>query len=428
MTIEIRPAAVRAQINEKRLLLNRMTIAASAIRSAVTNFCAAQEFSGDAYTVAQEHIAKYLDYLDVFEACIEKARAADDKILDALGSFGGMSVVSEQEWLDRKRQAEWWAASCWGRSSYYLQDYLEYGYSKAYSNCVDQAQEWEDRAGRAGEMLSKIYSYCGQTNNAHGGDDLSALYDAVRAGSAAFANSCNYNAETHVWGKIDSSWYSDVRTIAYEDYYLRLACGNTQPLAIHNAESDGIRKVFVGAGLLALTIASAVVSAPAAATFGVARSLFFAGGVVTDTTTGVALVGSGAVEICEDEDPKVRKKFVAGVSEGTNIPSDYVEIGIDLSNTAGFGGSGYGVLKTVQGGAKEFVLVSREVEAPADIASGIGFMKRSESETIIVHGAQEGNAVTGSVESAAVDSFTSGYDFVETSESIRDIEKRLHDE
>ena len=423
MTIEIRPAAVRNQISEKKRLLNRMAIAASVIRSAVTNFCAAQEFSGDAYTVAREHMAKYLNYLDVFEACIEKVRAADNQIRDALGAFGGMSVVSEQEWLDSKRQAKWWAMSCWSRSSYYLQNYLEYGYSEAYSNCVDRAREWEGRADRAEEMLSKIRSYREQTDNVHGGDDLSALYDAVRAGSAAFVASCTYDAETHVWGKVDSSWYDDTRIIACQDYYLRLACGNTQPLAIHDAESDGIRKVCMGVGLLVLTIGGAVVSAPAAATFGVTRSLFFAGGVVTDTTTGVALTGSGAVEIHEGKDPEMRDRFEKGVADNTPLSQKEVSTAIDISNLSSAAcGCVSGGVKSSKLIANDFSFATKEIDGIAVAKDSIYLSERS-AKSIPNGLIRANNARDDYYESleVSIDALNGIRDAVETPDTIRNL-------
>lgn len=432
MTIEIRPAAVRNQISEKARMLNELQSAIVDARNAVNWFCSAGgEFSGSGYAAAQEHMIAYVDYLNTIEACINKVRDADDFVSNALGVFGGESVVSEQEWLDKQQEAKQGAADCWNNATQYQQDYLTYGYSEAYMGCVSSAWEWESRESYAGQRLSDIYSYCERTNGAHNSSDLGTLYDAVRAGSAAFAASCGYDAETHAWGVIDSSWYTDeVRVVASQDLALRSSCGNVQPVAISNPITDAISdwwaangtdisnylKVgFAVAGMLAgaVMIASGV-GAPA----GAAVLAYAAGGI--GLTYGFLDLLDGLNGLDDGTEHNWRSGFSRSVATAFGADPDVVEAGV---NIIGFAGNLANAGGLVRNGA-----------ALVNSGKALNAFNETASATTVVRKGFEASAITNGCGAAGVGEvalqskmISNAFEFSDSVEGVASVSKAFMD-
>ena len=359
MTIEIRPAAVRNQISEKERLLGKMLDSIDSARSAIAAFCdAGGAFSGDGYAAAQSHFAEYLKYLNTLELCITRVIGVDGRISGALGVFGDMSVVSEQEWLDAQQSAQHSAAECWKQATYYQWNYIQYGYSEAYDGCISDARKFESDASYAGKMLSDIYSYCRQTDNAHDGDDLPSLCDAVAAGSAAFAKSCSYDIGTHTWGAIDSSWYSDeVNAIIAEDYYLQLSCGNCQPVAISDPVTNAIsdwwaengtditNRLKVGFAFAGMIFGAVMIASGVGAPAGVAVEAAVLGGLGFKYSFLDLLDGYNGLANGENYD--WRTEFSRGVAETFGVNPDIVEAGVDAVGLASLAGSVLGLPRII---------------------------------------------------------------------------------
>lgn len=218
MTIEIRPAAVRSQISQKS---NRMDIMVRSLNNSynkVEQFCSADgSLTGAGFNAAREHMGQYRDFCLAAHECIEMTRRADQQVVGALGTFGWMSRVSEQEWLEKQRQAEQQVSSLRSQAAETERNREWFDLAAAYYARALRglAFAWQIDADHAGRMLSKIYSYCEQTNGLYGGD-LGTLTNAVNAGAQAFA-SCGFDAATHTWGKLDSSWKSDEVQAIIED-------------------------------------------------------------------------------------------------------------------------------------------------------------------------------------------------------------------
>ena len=218
MTIEIRPAAVRQQIAEKSRQMDAMAKALNGAHGKVDHFCSTDSnLKGAGFDAARSHMGQYKDFCLAAHECIEMTRHADQQVTSALGVFGGMGRVSEQEYLDKQRDAQQQASSFrsqansidWNRDIFDL-DAMYRSWSLRWA-----ARSWQRNADEAGRMLSKIYSYCEQTNGLYGGD-LGKLANAVQAGAQSFA-SCSFDAATGAWGKFDSSWKSDEVQAIIED-------------------------------------------------------------------------------------------------------------------------------------------------------------------------------------------------------------------
>lgn len=186
------------------------------VLSAVSNvygFASETSLSGVGWESAKERIYNYAALFSGIAVAAKRVSQIDARISSALsGYFGGCDRVSEQEWLDKKEEAL-------ARASY-MQDLLDasradqnssWYITSSYEGAVRLAME---DASFAGDMLSKIYSYCAETNNAYG-TDLSNLFSLIRRGCAAFAIP-GFNAHTGKWNAVDQSWRADLSKAAYK--------------------------------------------------------------------------------------------------------------------------------------------------------------------------------------------------------------------
>ena len=208
MSIEIRPAAVRSQLDERS---RRLDAIASAVQSAydrVDRFCGTGgTLKGAGYEAARVHMGQYKSYCVKVATCVEMAREADSKVKGALGRFGGMSTVSEREWLEKKASAQRQASHYRSEASRLAAQPLSPESAFGAMCARFSASRWDRQAEYASKRLSGIYSYCAETNGLYGGD-LGKLTDAVRAGASAFA-SCRFDASANRWAPIDYSWTDD---------------------------------------------------------------------------------------------------------------------------------------------------------------------------------------------------------------------------
>lgn len=306
MTIEIRPAAVRAQLAQKAALLDAIGNAASDAYGKVGWFCGTGGvLTGEGYEAARVHMGQYKDFCLKVHECVEMTREADLKVAGALGRFGTASVVSESEWLEKKRFAEQQAAHCRSEASRLEAQPPSPGSSLAAMPARLSASIWDTQAEYAARMLSDIYSYCAETDGLYEGD-LGKLTDAVRAGASAFA-SCSFDASTGRWGEIDYSWTSDeIEAIAARnmDKLLFKGYGEVDRALILDPVADSVGKwweengttvknvgkvVFGIAGVVgSVALIASGVGAPA----GVAAMLGIVGGSM-DAATGLAGLAEG---------------------------------------------------------------------------------------------------------------------------------------
>ena len=339
MTIEIRPAAVRAQLAQKAALLSAIGNAASDAYGKVGWFCGTGGvLAGEGYEAARVHMGQYKNFCLKVHECVEMTREADLKVAGALGRFGAASVVSESEWLEKKRFAEQQAARCRSEASRLEAQPAFPGSSLAAMSARLSASIWDTQAEYAARMLSDIYSYCAETDGLYGGD-LGKLADAVRAGASAFA-SCGFDASTGKWGEIDYSWTSDeIEAIAARnlDKLLFKGYGEVDRALILDPVADSVGKWWEGNGTTVKNVGKVVfgiagvvgsvalmasgVGAPA----GIAAMLGIVGGSMD--------VGSGLAGLAEGKEVDWGKEVGRGVASALGGDPEKVEFAIEAVTT-----------------------------------------------------------------------------------------------
>lgn len=276
MGIEIRPAAVAAQIEAKAAVLSALLDEVAAKRAAARGFADDRVLSGAGYDAARQRVGSYDALLGAIETSVQRTMQVDARVAAALSErFGGMARASEDEWAQKQCEAEerarWLEGSlCWLRGLPTRSWQLE----RVYADAAEAARE---HASAAGEMLSKIYSYCAETNGAYEGP-LAELNASIARGCAAFASS-GYGSVPGRWGALDASWLADLgRSAAEVGEQTRLEASANDPSAVFLSEDGKAvyvagRKIAVeGAepGLLSEELAGALAEAGLGAAFDLA--------------------------------------------------------------------------------------------------------------------------------------------------------------
>lgn len=220
MGIEIRPSAVMGQIGTKAGMLDALLGEVRSKRSAAQSFVNDSFLSGAGYDAAKQRVSSYDALFGAIEVSVARTKQVDARVSSALsGYFGGCGRVSEDEWREKQREAEQRYVSLEGTLNWLRRQPVRMWWSEwSYSSAMNSARE---SASYAGDMLSKIYSYCDETNGAYGGE-LAGLNACIARGCAAFSSS-GYSVAGG-WGKLDQSWQTDLRAKASkvaEEVYLQ---------------------------------------------------------------------------------------------------------------------------------------------------------------------------------------------------------------
>ena len=342
MTIEIRPAAVRDQIAQKSALLDEISGAVNGAHGKVDWFCGSGGvLAGEGYEAARIHMGQYKNFCLKVAECVEMTREADSRVLSALGRFGGMSVVSEREWLEKRNSAQRQASRCRSEANRLAAQPFSPDAAFGAMCARFSAVMWQNQAEFASRKLSDIYSYCAETNGLYEGD-FGKLTDAVRAGASAFT-SCRFDSATGKWASIDYSWtndeiegiaagnlnrllfkgYGEAWQVLYIDPALDWAAG------VWEENEDWIASVGqVVIGVASIVGAVAALAAGGGVVVGAAALLGFSSGML-DVSAGTAgLVKGEKVEWEEDLGRGIASvsggdpdKAAFGVSVGTTVVS-----------------------------------------------------------------------------------------------------------
>ncbi|OUO88921.1 hypothetical protein B5F40_11985 [Gordonibacter sp. An230] len=208
MTIEIRPAAVMEQIERKKEALEALRDEAASKLLSVEGFSQDTLLTGAGWQASKDRIASYGALLSALTTAAERTMQADERVSSALaGYFEGCERVSEREWLDRQSDALSQARLMEERARWALHGTVgSAGLARMYEEAAAFAY---DAANLAGDMLSKVYSYCDETNGAYEGD-LADLTSCLARGCAAVSSS-GFDAEAGRWGALDMSWSVELR-------------------------------------------------------------------------------------------------------------------------------------------------------------------------------------------------------------------------
>ena len=217
MSIEIRPNGVSDQVAAKANLLSEISSELAA-RKDIINAFIDSPLTSDGYEALKARVETYPVLIAGLEYAATLTMQADQTVESALGRFGGVDKISEQELLDKQNDALDRVAGLEAQYSGILKGSCTGLASDFLGNFIANAQLQADAAG---EMLSDVYSYCEETNNVY--QNVEDIYIAIDAGFQAFSNAA---AGKGNWPTLtNSGWIAN----------LKIAVANGRPM-IENAD------------------------------------------------------------------------------------------------------------------------------------------------------------------------------------------------
>ena len=210
MSIELRPAAVKAMLDEKARKFDKMKETFTRSKQAMYQFIYDDTLKGAAYDAAKERFACHIQTIEAFELWVDRSKQIDSRFKSIIeGTWGGMTQVSESYWLNQRDR-------CSNKISYF-----ENKAEQAERNAQDptkivdtirwpyyrmQVAAYQNAWNIANDFLNKIYQYCNETNNLYNDADLNALDVSIGQAISAF-NNAKFNPETKTWAKMDTSCF-----------------------------------------------------------------------------------------------------------------------------------------------------------------------------------------------------------------------------
>ncbi len=212
MSIEIRPTAVTSQIEEKARILRAARNSLDQVEVALNEFASSEDsLKGAGYDAARAHMGEYSVLIETVRRSIDTTLDADGVVRRALDAFGGAGRVSEEEWRQKLNEAEQQISSLRAQANSLVQSTspVAAGLECELMSINGSIQAWRRQANEAGRMLSRIYSYCEETNGAHEGkvEQINAM---AAAGAVQFAE-CRFSVSGSAvsWIAIDhSAWFN----------------------------------------------------------------------------------------------------------------------------------------------------------------------------------------------------------------------------
>ncbi len=318
MSIEIRPHAVREQADKKFRELMAMVDTLEYARDALRGFTGSQgELKGSGYDAARSHIAQYDLLVNSMLRAVRAVRDTDSRVYAALGVFQS-SRVSEQEWLDKKADAErrLRAIRAEARALAASQPPIAAGLQCEMLALASQERQACKDLDYAGRMLSKIYDYCAKTNSLYEGA-VHQLVSMASSGMLRFAT-CRFSISNGigVWDTVDQSlWFDQGVYDSYMDLLGQKEFGDVREVGLatvptvagfaHWWDQNGN---WAQAGLGLFGIASAIVALV------VGGGFIAAGAALVGITIGSMDVASGIAGTLTGKNIDWRGKADRGVS------------------------------------------------------------------------------------------------------------------
>lgn len=227
--IQIRPAAVQKQITEKTSSMKSLSEECERLQEAARSFAKNESLQGAGWEAAKARVGAYDKLFSAIIYAYGLISMGDSTVFNALNSrFGSLEAANEEEWLQMQSEAQ------------ALYDAAEQDFNDAYdpnNASADNAAtlqaasksmaDNQEKLDKAGAMLSKIYSYCEETNHVYEGDELSGYRDAITHGVSALTGS-TFDPATSSWHDWDDGWTDE----------LNHAAENTRPSEPMNADGS----------------------------------------------------------------------------------------------------------------------------------------------------------------------------------------------
>lgn len=209
--IQIRPSAVQAQIEGKYGVMSALSDECERIGRAAQSFADEEALTGPGWDVAKSRIAAYSKLTAAMVYACGIIGIADRHVFSALSSrFGSTSAVDEEEWLQMQQEARHMLAQA--ESILSSSTSRGTGQDGALGEYASAIPGYLERIRRAGEVLSKIYSYCEETNGLYSDDELSGLCNLVARGTRALASS-GFDDQTCSWSAWDDGWVGELDVV-----------------------------------------------------------------------------------------------------------------------------------------------------------------------------------------------------------------------
>lgn len=209
--IQIRPSAVQAQIEGKYGVMSALSDECERIGRAAQSFADEEALTGPGWDAAKSRIAAYSKLTAAMVYACGIIGIADRHVFSALSSrFGSTSAVDEEEWLQMQQKARHMLAQA--ESILSSSTSRGTGQDGALGEYASAIPGYLERIRRAGEVLSKIYSYCEETNGLYSDDELSGLCNLVARGTRALASS-GFDGQTCSWSAWDDGWVGELDVV-----------------------------------------------------------------------------------------------------------------------------------------------------------------------------------------------------------------------
>lgn len=209
--IQIRPSAVQAQIEGKYGVMSALSDECERIGRAAQSFADEEALAGPGWDAAKSRIAAYSKLTAAMVYACGIIGIADRHVFSALSSrFGSTSAVDEEEWLQMQQEARHMLAQA--ESILSSSTSRGTGQDGALGEYASAIPGYLERIRRVGEVLSKIYSYCEETNGLYSDDELSGLCNLVARGTRALASS-GFDGQTCSWSAWDDGWVGELDVV-----------------------------------------------------------------------------------------------------------------------------------------------------------------------------------------------------------------------
>ena len=182
-----------------------------AVGRAAQSFADEEALTGSGWDAAKSRIAAYSKLTAAMVYACGIIGIADRHVFSALSSrFGSTSAVDEEEWLQMQQEARHMLAQA--ESILSSSTSRGTGQDGALGEYASAIPGYLERIRRAGEVLSKIYSYCEETNGLYSDDELSGLCNLVARGTRALASS-GFDDQTCSWSAWDDGWVGELDVV-----------------------------------------------------------------------------------------------------------------------------------------------------------------------------------------------------------------------
>ncbi len=415
MSIEIRPTAVTSQIEEKARILRAARNSLDQVEVALNEFASSEDsLKGAGYDAARAHMGEYSVLIETVRRSIDTTLDADGVVRRALDAFGGAGRVSEEEWRQKLNEAEQQISSLRAQANSLVQSTspVAAGLECELMSINGSIQAWRRQANEAGRMLSRIYSYCEETNGAHEGkvEQINAM---AAAGAVQFAG-CKFSVSGGAvsWSVIDhSAWFN--REV-YDSCMplIDRVYGDVSSVVLDNPVADSIANWWsengttvknvgkIAFGVIGVAAGVAMVMSGVGAPAGIA-ALAYIGGTIgatygfLDAASGLAGLGSGSE--CDWESDLAHVAATATGADANAVEAGINGFGtvVNLVNVAKLPANVgrlldsskdlYGLLKTTKVGesATPGVVSSGAVRTPLTVVSGEAALKKKVAQDAI---------------------------------------------